>query len=372
MFDDRQVVDGVSPCGSRPANAWDFGRIPAPISDAAAQKPVEVSLPPIVDAATMLAEHTELPAELVVGVLHAGGKMVIGGGSKSFKTWLLSDLALAVATGTDWLGFPTTQGRVLYMNLEIQQAFFRKRLADICQAKGLILGAGLLDVWNLRGHAAEISTLITEVLKQVGQKYALIVVDPIYKALGGRDENKAGDIAGLLNELERLAVQSGAAVVFGAHFSKGNQAGKESMDRIGGSGVFARDPDSILVLTKHEEEDAFAVETTLRNHAPIPSFVVRWNFPLMHRDDSLNPAKLKQIGGRARQHTSSDLLSLFGDNPAMTSQWERLAVEQAGMSKSTFYRLFRELKAAGKVIESPTHHGRWTKAQAIKTVITAN
>lgn len=362
MFDDQHGVNGVAPSGSRPASSWDLSKIPSPADDTRARTSVKVSLPPIVDAATMLAEPAALPAELVAGVLHIGGKMVIGGGSKSFKTWLLSDLALAIATGTDWLGFPTTRGRVLYMNLEIQQAFFRKRLADICQAKGLILGAGLLDVWNLRGHAAEISTLITEVLKQVGQKYALIVVDPIYKALGGRDENKAGDIAGLLNELERLAVQSGAAVVFGAHFSKGNQAGKESMDRIGGSGVFARDPDSILVLTKHEEDDAFAVETTLRNHAPIPSFVVRWKFPLMHRDDDLNPARLKKVGGRTPEYTADQLLDALGTRSATTSQWKRMVVDNLGMSDRTFYRLVDELKASGKVTASLDGKG-WARPE---------
>ena len=70
--------------------------------------------------------------------------------------------------------------------------------------------------------------------------YSLIVFDPIYKGLGDRDENKAGDIASLLNEIESLAVETGAAVAFGHHFSKGNQANKDSIDRIGGSGVFAR------------------------------------------------------------------------------------------------------------------------------------
>ena len=58
----------------------------------------------------------------------------------------------------------------------------------------------------------------------------------------------------MLNEIEALAVETGAAVAFGAHYSKGNQAGKEVIDRIGGSGVFARDPDSILNFTRHEEE----------------------------------------------------------------------------------------------------------------------
>jgi len=84
--------------------------------------------------------------------------------------------------------------------------------------------------------------------------YALIILDPVYKCMGHRDENAAGDIGSLLNEVERLAVQTGAAVVFGAHFSKGSQAGKESIDRVSGSGVFARDPDSILTLTRHEED----------------------------------------------------------------------------------------------------------------------
>jgi len=37
-------------------------------------------------------------------------------------------------------------------------------------------------------------------------------------------------------------VKTGAAVGFGAHYSKGNQAGKEAIDRVSGSGVFARDP----------------------------------------------------------------------------------------------------------------------------------
>src|SRR5580700_5023806 len=42
--------------------------------------------------------------------------------------------------------------------------------------------------------------------------------------MGGRDENAAGDIAALLNEFEKLAVHTGAAVIYSAHYSKGNQA----------------------------------------------------------------------------------------------------------------------------------------------------
>ena len=62
---------------------------------------------------------------------------------------------------------------------------------------------------------------------------------------------------------------AGAAVAFGAHFAKGNAAGKEHLDRVSGSGVWARDPDAIITATRHEEDDAFAVEMTLRNFAPV-------------------------------------------------------------------------------------------------------
>ena len=211
--------------------------------------------------------------------------MVLGGGSKSFKTWCLADLAMSIANGVPWWGIKTNKGRVLYMNYEIQEGFFAKRLESIATAKGL--GADALDdvdTWNLRGFCADLSDLINSLLEQIKKDhYVLIVVDPIYKVLGGRDENSAGEIGRLLNEVEKLAVETGAAVVFGAHFSKGNQAGKESIDRIAGSGVFARDPDAILTMTKHDTEYTYTVDADLRNFAEMEPFCVKWVYPLMAR-----------------------------------------------------------------------------------------
>ncbi len=314
--------------------------------------PAREKLPAIEDAADLLADTFDVPAEVIGGLLHQGAKMVVGGGSKSFKTWMLTDMALSVATGADWLGFITIPGRVLYINLEIQRGFFRNRLAEISQARGIGVTAGLLDVWNLRGCAADLSLLIGEILERVGQHYTLIIIDPIYKALGARDENKAGDIGSLLNELERLAVKSSAAVVFGAHFSKGNQAAKESIDRIGGSGVFARDPDTILVLTRHEEDGAFTVESTLRNHPPVESFVVRWQFPLMQRDGSLDPTKLKQVQGRPKVHDAEQLLDVLSDDEMTYGEWLAAAKEHAGMGKATFTDLKNILFKNGQVAQS--------------------
>ena len=316
--------------------------------------------PPIGDAKDFLNLEIKLPDDIIVGFLHRGSKMVFGGGSKSFKTWQLVDLAVSVSTGSHFLGHATKKGRVLYINLELAAEFFHQRIQTVARAKDVEIERGQLHVWNLRGYAADLSRMIARILEKAGHdRYDLIVVDPIYKVLGNRDENKAGDIASLLNEIDRLAVTSGAAVVFGAHFSKGNQSGKESVDRIGGSGVFARDPDSILVFTKHEEDEAFSVDATLRNHPPMSPFVVRWDFPLMRIDDDLDPSRLKQVGGRTKQYHSEDLAELL-EKPLSAGEWRSLAAKEHGMSETTFHRLLRDLKAKG-VVKKSSSDGRWER-----------
>lgn len=252
-------------------------------------------LPKIIAGSEFMAVPKPEPPQLISGVLHQGSKMILGGASKSRKSWTLIDMMLAVSTGGVWWGFQTQRGRVLYINFELPDFAFQHRLQAIARQKGIADFSGI-DLWNLRGFATDFSVLIPKILARVkDQRYALIVLDPIYKGLGKRDENKAGDIASLCNEIEQLAVQSGAAVVFGAHYSKGNQAGKDAIDRIGGSGVFARDPDVILTMTPHEEKDAYVIDLTLRALPQLEAFVVRWGGALFARDPHADPSRMKAL-----------------------------------------------------------------------------
>jgi hypothetical protein len=315
-------------------------------------------LPPIVDAADFLAVNIPSPRELVYGLLHQGSKMVLGGGSKTFKTWTLTDLALAIAFGEPWLSFKTTKGRVLFLNFEIQPAFFQQRIRAVERAKGRALERGQFDLWNLRGHSASYHIIIPRIIERVKDKdYALIILDPIYKLYGNTDENSAGAVAQLLNALEYLTTETGAANAFGAHYSKGNQSGKESIDRISGSGVFARDPDTILNFTRHEEPDAFTVEATLRNFKPVEPFVVRWQYPLMRRDEGLDPAKLKQPGGRPKLYTVDKLLPFLKGQKLNSQNWFKLASPETGISKTRFYALLEQARKHPNVKQTP--EGQW-------------
>lgn len=312
------------------------------------------ALPPIVDAADFLAEKMPTPPELIQGVLHQGSKLVLGGGSKSYKTWTLLDLAVSVAHSCPWLSFTTTKGRVLVLNFELQRPFIQDRLQALARAKAVTIERGQIDMWNLRGYASSYDTLIPQVIQRTkDDAYSLIILDPIYKLYGDTDENSAGAVAKLLNAIERLAVETEAAVAFGAHYSKGNQAGKEAIDRISGSGVFARDPDAILNFTSHEEPGAFVVEATLRNFKPVEPFAVRWDYPLMRRDDGVDPSKLKKAGRRSKKHTLDKLLPFIRGRKLSSADWFKVARAEAGISKSRFYALLAEARKHPHVKQTP-------------------
>ena len=310
-------------------------------------------LPEIVDSATFTATELPDPPMLIDGLVHQGTKIIVGGGSKSFKTWVQLHAAIAVAYGQDWLGHKCARGRVLFVNFEIQPSFFQKRVLKICESLGITQEPGWLDVWNLRGFAAPYGLIIPHIIERIKKSgYALIVLDPIYKMYGSANENDASEVAQLLNALEKVCVETHAAVMFGAHYSKGNQSQKESIDRISGSGVFARDPDSIIPFTKHKDEGSFVIEPTLRNLPPVEPFVVTWNFPVFEVNHNLDPLELKAAGGRPEGVSAEDVLGVLPEQGLTLQNWQEKACQNLKILPSTFSRKKRELKEADLVMFS--------------------
>lgn len=263
-------------------------------------------------------------------------------------------MALSVAYGLPWLGFETAQSKVLVIDLELQEAFCRRRIVKLEECMNITSKADRLDVWSLRGFAVchnEMVPMIEERITEGG--YGLIIIDPIYKLYSaGASENAAADIAGLMNALERLAVASTAAIAFAAHYSKGNQAGKSSIDRVSGSGVFARDPDSLLSLTAHEESDCYTLEATLRNFPPAEPVVLKWHYPLFERVNHLDPASLEGKKTRGRKKIwNADILLNSLQNGMNNIEWRKAS----GMTQHVFQRLRDSLADNGKVSFDPTH-----------------
>ena len=182
--------------------------------------------------------------------------MLVSGPSKAGKSFLLLELCVAIAEGREWLGWQCAQGRVLYVNLELDRASCYHRVKDVYRAIGIPpRNAGNLDMWHLRGKAMGMDNLAPRLIRRaVKRKYSAVVIDPIYKVITG-DENAADQMAKFCNQFDRVASELGCAVIYCHHHSKGDQGQKRAQDRASGSGVFARDPDALIDMIELEIDD---------------------------------------------------------------------------------------------------------------------
>ena len=188
---------------------------------------------------------------LIDGILRQGHKMLIAGPSKAGKSFSLIELCIAIAEGQSWLERRCAQGKVLYVNLELDRASCLHRFRDVYKSLNVKPeNIKNIDIWNLRGRSIPLDKLAPKLIRRAREKnYIAVILDPIYKVITG-DENSADQMAAFCNQFDKICTELGTAVIYCHHHSKGSQAGKRTMDRASGSGVFARDPDALLDMSE--------------------------------------------------------------------------------------------------------------------------
>ncbi len=242
-----------------------------------------------------------LSAELISGILRVNHKLCIVGPSKAGKSFLLIELAIAIAEGTKWLGRQCRQGRVLYINLELDKNSCTRRFVDVYAAMGIpARHYSFIDRWNLRGRTMPLDKLTPKLIRRAAKRgYELVIIDPIYKVLTG-DENSASEMAAFCNLFDRISKDCGCAIVYCHHHSKGSQGDKRSMDRASGSGVFARDPDAMIDLLPLDAESSRAVlqqrmECTAMHSAILANADGQDTLGMISQDDKIVPNRLEGV-----------------------------------------------------------------------------
>jgi RecA-family ATPase len=321
----------------------------------------ESGLPQIVDLRTFVKTDFPEPKQLIEGVMNCGTMTGVAAPSKAGKSWILIDLGISIAHGMDWWGFKCMEGRVLYINFELKPRTFQLRVADVAGARGLFNQPDLLnphnfEVWNLRGYSADISILAPIIIKKIQkQPYEAIIIDPIYKCLGDRDENSAGDMQDFLSHFENISEETGGSVIFAAHYAKGNSQAKDPIDRISGSGVFARHLDTIICVTPWNSKadktpsEYSDVHVIVREFPKVKKFVVKNGFPLMTRDDKVVQAKDPV---REPKYTVHAMLDLLPESGMTATAWAQISKDKLGMSEKTFYRYLKQAHDAKRVSQN--------------------
>ena len=184
------------------------------------------------------------------GLLPPQGILFVGGEPKVGKSLLVANLALALAAGSDRLGFPVpAPRRVLICQFELPLAQFVSRLTTMRRVVGAAADQNLFVDTRAAGHLLSAPQGLNHFLSAAHAAAAeILVLDPLYST-HDQDENDTRAMAALCQSLLRLRQASGAALIVVHHVRK--SIGRDEIGRaFRGSSALHAVGDSYLLVTR--------------------------------------------------------------------------------------------------------------------------
>jgi hypothetical protein len=302
-----------------------------------------------ISLADLVARYPDLRRPVIHGLLRQGETMNVISAPKIGKSWLVTDLALAVATGRPWLDtFTTEPGEVLIIDNELHGETSANRIPKVAAARQIGLGdvGGRVFVQNLRGHWQDIFSLGPYFGALEPGRFRVIILDAMYRFMPREmDENDNGTMANVYNAIDRYADLLGCCFVLIHHTSKGNQSGKAITDVGAGAGSQSRATDTHLVLRPHEEDDVVVLEAAVRSWPPVMPRCLRWAFPVWTPADDLDPTLLRSE--RPRRARKAEAAVDEAEQPEPTWDAERFAATFVTSKPKTRDAILAEANAVG-------------------------
>ena len=264
---------------------------------------------PTVSASAWLTEPDEPEQPIMEGLFDAGDRVAIVGQSKARKSFYALQLAVAVSTGTDFLGVPTVKQRVLLVNGEIAARSYKKRLRRMIEKLG-IDPANLTDLLVVNAsESADVGGFVEILTLSKEQTATVAIVDPAYLLLG--DEIDQQQVKQSIRDMKRFAAE-GVTLVTVYHATKGKIGDRQAIDRISGSGIFARDASTMLTLCEHASEpDHVVVQAITRNYAPTEPITVRFEDGAFLVAEGVAPTEKTSSTKPRREYPVEDLRACF-------------------------------------------------------------
>lgn len=160
---------------------------------------------------------------VIKGWLDRDAVSVLYGEPNTGKSFLALDIAHHVQQGRSWGGQRVQRGNVLYVAIE-GGALFANRVAALDNPSFWVL-SGPIDLLDpARGDASPLADALAH-LEATHGEFALIVIDTLARAMNGRDENAASDIAMLMGAVDYLRSRTGAHILLVHHTGKDRSKG---------------------------------------------------------------------------------------------------------------------------------------------------
>jgi len=215
----------------------------------------------------ILADETPLPKSIIGnGILYENNLLLLSGYRKDGKSMLSLNLAICLASGTDWLGFKVNKPkRVAIVQAEVLQQFTKERLDKMINARGVHVKDENLSV-SMPFQGSITNPDIFECLKALIQenKLEVLIIDPL-KYYHQSDENSNQEMHKVMSQFRELTFL-GTSIIIIHHTGKPSQfAGKRVNPR--GASSIADDVDSLIEISKRS--DGLKMQFELRySHSP--------------------------------------------------------------------------------------------------------
>jgi len=213
---------------------------------------------------------------LVEPHLPAGEATMLYAPPRSFKSFLTMEYALSIALGRPFLGrFESTQGVVIYLDLENRQDRLRERVRAAMQRDHIAVAAlrGNLLMQD-RGESIPAWRMDPDALEELGAYVegvapALIIVDNFRKGLPfGVEENSNSEINPIINRLLEACERAESALLLVHHTNKGNE-------RYSGAGALEGSVANVMKIARDQEtRKAVVTSINMRNSEEFPPFAV--------------------------------------------------------------------------------------------------
>lgn len=212
----------------------------------------KASLPTVLSLAELLEQQPPTPPPSLVepGLLPAQGIWFVGGEPKVGKSLLVANLALALAAGSNRIGFPVpTPRRVLVCQFELPLPQFVNRLLLMRRNLGPAADHHLLVDTRATGHLLSAPQGLNHFVVAARAAAAeVIVLDPLYST-HDQDENDTRAMAALCQALLRLRDATHAALIVVHHVRK-SITREEIGSAFRGSSALHAVGDTYMLLTR--------------------------------------------------------------------------------------------------------------------------
>lgn len=175
------------------------------------------------------------------------GTYLMAGAPKIGKSFLVTQIGYAIATGTPLWGMPVRQGSVLYLALEDDYPRLQKRLSRMFDIEGT-------DAFHFATHAKSVENGLMQQLEGFIQEHGntrLIIIDTLQKVRGDEGEkySYANDYQ-IISSLKALTDSMPLSILIVHHTRK--QDAEDKFDTISGTTGLLGSADGAFLLRKEK------------------------------------------------------------------------------------------------------------------------